>query len=472
MIRVLFLILFPIWVSGQGIDTTQVFSLERYLGWVRTYHPVMQQAALLENQANASVLEARGVFDPKWFGDYEDKSFDQKNYFRIGEAGLKVPVWWGADIKVAYLWSNGTFLNPEANLPANGQAVLGIEVPLLQGLTFDQRRAQVKQARLLKDANEATRRVIVNELLVKAIETYWNWAFHYQVLGINANALELAEIRFENIKQSFLQGDKPAIDTLESLIQIQNIQIRYNEAIVAFQNMSLELSNFLWFENLTPLEVSSNLRPEDLEQFWDFRSERPTNDFFRNITQTHPELQSILVKQEQLNIKERLKREQFKPNLRFDYNFLGDGFDWTPAAGSDASPFNNLVTENYKWGLTFSYPLLLRKERGGLELVRLDQLDNQYKLREKELKIKNKVNAIFQQIEITYAQLQTLQATVSNYEKLLEAENIKFRIGESSIFLLNSREQKLIDAQLKLKKQQAEFQKLRWKLEWAKGMLR
>lgn len=470
MIRVLFFLLFPIWVSGQNIDTTQTFSLDRYLNWVRTYHPIMQQAALLENRANASELEARGVFDPKWFGEYDDKSFDQKNYFRIGEAGLKIPVWWGADIKVGYLWSNGIFLNPENNLPANGQALAGIEIPLLQGLAFDQRRAQVKQARLLKDANEATRKAIVNELLSKAIETYWKWAFQNQVLNVYQNALDLAEVRFENIKQSFIQGDKPAIDTLESMIQIQNRQIQYNEASIAYQNATLELSNFLWFENLTPLEITNNLQPEELEQLWNFQDERPSNDFLRNLTQTHPELQSIVIKQEQLNIKERLKREQFKPNLRINYNLLGDGFDWT-SSSSDAAPLNNLITENYKWGVNFSYPLFLRKERGGLELVRLDQLENQYKLKEKELKIKNKVNAIFQQIEITFAQLQTLQSTVVNYEKLLEAENEKFRIGESSIFLLNSREQKLIEAQLKLKKQQAEFQKLRWKLEWAKGVL-
>jgi len=36
---------------------------------------------------------------------------------------------------------------------------------------------------------------------------------------------------------------------------------------------------------------------------------------------------------------------------------------------------------------------------------------------------------------------------------------------------LNSREQKLIDAQMKLNKMQSKFQKLKWKLRWAKGQL-
>ena len=468
MIRILFFLLLSFPVLAQEIDTTQVFTLEKYLTWVRAYHPVMQQAGLLENKADARILEARGGFDPKWFGEYEDKSFDQKNYFRVGEAGLKVPVWFGADVKVAYLWANGDFLNPEGKLPKVGQAVLGIEMPLLQGLVFDQRRAQVQQARLFKDANEATRRTIVNELLLKAIETYWKWAYQNQVLDIYENALALTQERFVNIRESFRQGDKPAIDTLETLIQIQNRTLQLTQAKVDFQNATLELSNFLWFEDLVPLEVSEDLRPERLENLWNPKT--LSTDVIKDLTQNHPELLNVIIKQQQLEIKERLKREQFKPNLRFNYNLLGNGLDLSEG-DSENSVVNNLITENYKWGVTFNYPLLLRKERGGLELVRLEQLETQNKLKEKELKISNKIRAIFQQINTTLEQLEILNSMVNNYETLLSAENEKFRFGESSIFLINSREQKLIEAQLKLRKLQAEFQKLRWKLDWAKGTL-
>jgi len=470
VLRIIICLFISVPLFGQTIDTSQVFSLENYLSWVREYHPVLQQAALLQNKADAGLLEARGVFDPKWFGDYEDKSFDQKNYFRVGEAGLKIPTWWGVDVKMAYLWSNGVFLNPEGKLPKKGQAVVGVDVPLFQGLTFDQRRAQVQQARLLKEVNEATRKMLVNELLIKAIETYWKWAYQNQILQVYENSLNLANNRFQLVKSSFLQGDKPAIDTLESLIQIQNRELQLSQAGIDLENSRLELSNFLWFENLTPLEVSNDLRPEALVSDWNFLEEKPTTDFLNALDEVHPELQQVMMKQQQLNIKEKLKKEQFKPNLRFNYNFLGEGFDWTNDA-SETSAINNLFTENYKWGLKLSYPLLLRKERGGLELVQIEQLENQYKLEEKRLKISNKINSLFQAIQATAEQISILESMVSNYDTLLDVENEKFRIGESSIFLLNSREQKLISAQMKLNKLQSEFQKMRWKLRWAKGLL-
>ena len=41
------------------------------------------------------------------------------------------------------------------------------------------------------------------------------------------------------------------------------------------------------------------------------------------------------------------------------------------------------------------------------------------------------------------------QELVTNYATMLNAEERKYQVGESSIFLINSRELKLIDSQLK-----------------------
>ena len=46
-------------------------------------------------------------------------------------------------------------------------------------------------------------------------------------------------------------------------------------------------------------------------------------------------------------------------------------------------------------------------------------------------------------------QVQQVEAIVTNYKTLLQGEERKFALGESSLFLVNSREQKLIDARLK-----------------------
>ena len=81
------------------MDTSKVFTEMEYLEWVKKYHPVIQQANLLQRVGEAYQLKARGGFDPKYFGDIERKSFDGKTYFTIGDTGLKIPSWMGTPIQ-------------------------------------------------------------------------------------------------------------------------------------------------------------------------------------------------------------------------------------------------------------------------------------------------------------------------------------------------------------------------------------
>ena len=58
-------------VSAQ--DTTSVISLAEYLGYVKTYHPIVKQANLIINESEAKLMKARGAFDPKLEVDYDRK---------------------------------------------------------------------------------------------------------------------------------------------------------------------------------------------------------------------------------------------------------------------------------------------------------------------------------------------------------------------------------------------------------------
>ena len=73
-------------------------------------------------------------------------------------------------------------------------------------------------------------------------------------------------------------------------------------------------------------------------------------------------------------------------------------------------------------------------------------------------------NNIEQQIKV-YTEM------TENYARLLAAENRRFELGESSLFIINSREMKLIESQLKLEKLKAEYQIAQIQIEWASGTL-
>jgi hypothetical protein len=60
---------------------------------------------------------------------------------------------------------------------------------------------------------------------------------------------------------------------------------------------------------------------------------------------------------------------------------------------------------------------------------------------------------------------------VINYERLLEAEEIKFDNGESSVFLINSRQMKLVSAQEKLTELQRKHKIAQTKVMELSGVL-
>lgn len=468
----IFLCLNP--ASTQTGDSISVFTESAFLDWVRQYHPIVRSAGLLNRAGQAYQQKARGGFDPKMFADVEHKSYDGKNYFTIGNTGLKIPSWMGVEFKTGFNWTNGIFLNPENNLPTAGQAYAGLTWSLGRGLIIDERRATLQKAELVVQANEAERQEIINDLLLEAGKAYWEWVHAYNRLKVYEEALELAKFRLEGVRVSFFQGDKPAIDTLESLIQVQNRQLAVNDAEIEYENNRLNLSNFLWYQDQLPLEVSELLRPPLLLK--DAALPGTGVDIGQtllNLQDAHPTLRQYRLKLKQLEIDRRLKKEQLKPQVDVEFNFLADGFDFVNGTGGtdEINGLNALLTENYKVGVRVGMPLFRFKERGDLELANIKLADTDYKIRQKAQEIRNKVLNYEGQLDNLTRQVQVNQAAIENYQSLLVAENDKFRFGESSIFLLNSREQKLIEARLKLVKLQTMYYKNRLSLTWSAGQL-
>ena len=147
----------------------------------------------------------------------------------------------------------------------------------------------------------------------------------------------------------------------------------------------------------------------------------------------------------------RWKQEQLKPVLNLNYNALSFA-----TTNSEALTYN---LNNYKWGFTFSVPVLLRKERGGLQLAKIKLQDASYERERKTNVLTNKIKANEQELILLNQQITSYEQTVKGYEQLLYAENTLFETGESSLFLVNTRESNMVNARLKLVDLQAKQQK-------------
>ncbi len=417
-----------------------VLSLEEYLGYVKSFHPIVKQANLIVNESEAKLMKARGAFDPKLEVDYDRKKFKGIEYYDRLNATFKIPVWFGIEFKGNFEENTGDFLNRQANVPIDGLYSAGVSIPLARGLLTNKRMSTLRQSRLYVKQAKADRQLLANTILFEATKTYFNWLKHYNEKNVYESFLENAEMRFNGIKKSYEAGDKPAIDTLEARITLNNRKLNLEKSRIKYIKSTLELSNYLWLDNDTPVEVKDTISPdENTFNLIDTVLKTSNLDVENFDIETHPKLQSLNYKIESLNIEKRLKRNNLLPQIDLQYNFLSQ----TPEIARSFS------SSAYKSGLNINFPLFLRKERGDLKLAQIKLQDTKFDLQNTKLSLRNKISAINQELDSYGIQNDFTLTIVSDYSKLLSAEERKFFLGESSLFLVNSRESKLIDSKLK-----------------------
>lgn len=421
-------------------DSTNVISLAEYLGYVKTFHPIVKQANLVINESEAKLMKARGAFDPKLEVDYDRKTFKNTEYYDKLNAAFKIPTWYGIEFKGNFEENTGVYLNPESNVPDSGLYSAGISVSLAKGLLINKRITMLKQAKNFVNQAKADRQLLVNSILYDATVTYFNWLKTYNDKRVYEDFLANAEIRFNGIKKSYEVGDKPAIDTLEARITLNSRKLNLEKSRIKFIKASLELSNYLWINENTPLEIKDNVAPDvntskNIDTVLDTAALNIENQNLEN----HPKLQSLNYKLENLTLEKRLKLNNLLPQIDLQYNFLSE----TPEV------VRSFSTSAYKSGLNVIFPLFLRKERADLKLAKLKLQNTEFELQSTRVSLKNKIDAISQELDSYTLQNDYTKIIVNDYSKMLTAEERKFFLGESSLFLVNSRESKLIDAKLK-----------------------
>jgi len=452
------------------LASSQSFDYATFRQQVFDYHPLIRQGDLYIDQAQAAMFRAKGGFDPVAFADHSRKQFNGKTYFEYTEAGLKLPTWAGLELKGAYNLASGTFLNQENALPTVGQASFGLNWTLGQGLFFDERRANLQLARVGLEMGEAERRMTRNAVMFDAAKSYWSWNFTENALIIISNALEQAAIRHEGLRASFFQGERAAIDTLETFIQVQIRLVEIQFAQLDAQNAALELSTFLWTDDQQTL-ASETIPAAPLLLETDLMAPVAAlnvEDLLETARSLNPELRMYAVKLRQLEIERRLKNEKRKPVLDIDYYLLGNGWQFFPTATAEGPA---MLANDVKWGLHFSYPIPNRKARGDYQITQIKIVQNELALQQKQQDVTAKVRQYANEVQNFRTQTLLFQSVTTNYRRLLDAENEKFFIGESSVFLVNIREQNWLDAQLKYLKLLAEMRKAEAGLQWAVGIL-
>lgn len=418
-------------------NSDSIFTYNQFIEIVKEHHPIAFQANLKEREGAAYLMKAKGSFDPKLSSDFRNKEYGGDQYYSYFNSNLKIPTWFGLQLEGGYDNNDGYRLNDESYTPSSGLWYAGISANIGRGLFIDERRAELKQAQLIKGSSLLEQKMILNQLVYDASIAYWECSKAFIKTEIYSEAVESAEQRFEGVYRSAMLGDKPFVDTLKARIQVQERELKLEQSRLEFQNKKAYLNVFLWQDGFIPLELDTLIKFENLTEVKSIIDS--TN--IDSVVYKHPE---YVMAENNLAISKidfRLKREGLKPELKLKYNAL------TEVNGQNYA--TNFSSNNYTFGVQFSYPIFSRKLRGENKLaqVKLDERESKLVFKHQELKYKitSAENTFFS----TQSQLKIYTSSLSNYSDLYNSELELFNIGESSLFLVNIRDLSLMDAKVK-----------------------
>jgi outer membrane protein TolC len=179
----------------------------------------------------------------------------------------------------------------------------------------------------------------------------------------------------------------------------------------------------------------------------------------------HPTLLKLGAKISQLGVEERYRRELLKPTLNVSATLLSQGDFYR----RDLPGGYDFGWNNHKLGVDFAVPLFLRAERGKLQYTRIQVQETTLERQQSQRSIGTQVATVYNTLRAYRQQLALQAQTVANQRRLLQAELQKFELGESTIFLVNARETKLIDLLIKQESLRAGYEKARAELYYYAG---
>lgn len=429
-------------LSAQIKEVDSVLTVDMFIQWVDQNHPLLKAVGNKLPIAKAELRKARGAFDPYISGTLASKEFNGEQYYR--RPGVQLSSATASPVQLQLDWNSidGLYTNPQDKLPPEGLFAVGGMINLGKGLLTDVRRTDLALAKAGVELSAAEAELYRNELLTKAVQSYWKWFEADQ----NAQAYEVAwqaamEVYAFTIN-AFEAGDASAMDTLDARALVSTWETDFYSAQSKAVKALYDLSNWLWSAEERPVVLQPYVRPS---------AELPQQMETTLLGKEHPLWTYNDQKEEQLRLKRQLAREYLKPTIAVGGAYLLPGnFEALPSQ-EDFDANNRLVKA--KLGI----PLFLREGRGYTQSQNLQLESFQWE----RSAIENQWNNALSSTASQLLQLESaVKASVANQESvflLLQAEQKKLVLGDSELIKVNLRTSYFAKAQIQRAKLQAEL---------------
>lgn len=338
-------------------------------------------------------------------------------------------------------WRRGTGDYPiyegKSQTADDGEARLGVNIPLWRNRDIDRRRASLQQAELgqLIAGHEYDQTLL--EVRRQASHRYWDWLLAGRRLHTAEHLLHIAEQRNDGILQRVAAGDIPQFEALDN----QRAIIERRERRVAAQRLleqsAIQLSLY-WRDadglpQLPTAELLPNAFPEHEPAI-----EASMDQALATAHAQRPELKRLQLQSQQSETELALQENQRNPAL--DLQVIGS---------QDLGYSKNKINRDELYlGLNVDIPLQQRVAGGRAQTASANLQRLKWERTGTEDRIKAEVQDVFSALNAARQRLALSQQQQRAAEQLEDGERTRFDLGESTLLFVNLREIASGDASL------------------------
>ena len=416
-------------------------ALETLLKTVNKSYPKIIAARLQVMKAQGEYLRALGAFDPSLKAN--TRSQPEGGYINnYANNELSIPTFAnGLRLFAGYRVGRGDYPIYYQNYLTNsgGEYRAGVALPLLKDFFIDKQRTalmtQTEMIVLSIHDVEATKLSVYHE----TIKAYWQWVGSGLQLQTLKQLLSLAKKRRDAIVKQAESGDLPRLAVVENQQIIMQRQQSVNQGRMLFEQAAVSLSIYYRDQKGRPLTPSIQQLPKAVL----IKGPREINNssHIRTGLIHHPAIQKLDRYYQIIKLKQKLAKNDLLPNL--------NAMAYTSKQyGTGADP--KLLPQAAMIGIHFKFPIYQREAKGNIisTTSELKQIETEKKLLHEQLN--NQFSNLLIALRMYRQQINLLNKELDFAKQVGAGEAKKFYEGDSTLFLVNQREQTTTQVQLNL----------------------
>lgn len=417
-----------------------MLTLEALLASVNKNFPPLRAALLEKPLAEADLLNQEGRFDLSLKSrlDTQNFGFYQNERFEIS---LEQPTTvWGSTLYSGYSVSRGRYPDYDGKALTNeaGQYRAGVRVPLLRDRAIDNRRADLGKARIglrLADLSIDQQRLTI---LQTATRRYWDWVAAGRRLLIANTLLDVAIGRDTILTEAVRIGALPQFEQLDNQRIVLQRRNNVVEARRTLENAAIELSLYWRDDNGQPLMAEADRLIPGFPDPAALTEAQMLDDMNAAIGR-RPEVLRFLFQRNQVQLDRKLAENQRLPSVDLFAEYYREAGDGSVKRGPN----------DLRVGLIFDLPLQRRQATSRLQNAeaRLGQIEQRERFQRDQVTadVRDAASAVKAAFERSTVVSEELNIT----RQVEDAERLRFELGDSTLFVLNQREQATAEAAIR-----------------------